>query len=43
METAALAAVVGITVALMEGGFGLVRFLVINSKERNELGFKILY
>ena len=35
METAALAAVVGITVALMEGGFGLVRFLV-NKLKREE-------
>ena len=33
METAALAAVVAITVALMEGGFSLVRFLVNKLKK----------
>ncbi len=36
METAALAAVVGITVALMEGGFSLIRFLVNKLKKEEE-------
>lgn len=39
METAALAAVVGITVALIEGGIGLIRFLVNKLKKEEE--FKI--
>jgi len=36
METAALAAVVGITVALIEGGIGLIKFLVNKMKKDDE-------
>lgn len=35
METAALAAVVGITVALIEGGIGLIKFLVGKIKKED--------
>ena len=37
METAALALVVGITVALIEGGIGLIKFLVNKLKKEEEV------
>lgn len=37
MEIAALAAVVGITVALIEGGIGLIKFLVNKIKKEEEV------
>ena len=36
METATLAAVVGITVALIEGGIGLIKFLVNKLKKQED-------
>jgi len=36
METAGLAAVVGITVALIEGGIGLIKFLISKMKKDDE-------
>ena len=37
METAALVAIIGITVALIEGGIGLIKFLVTKLKKDGEV------